>query len=128
MTDFAADTSQTLSLPPGALLFREGEEGDCAYYVQRGLVEVSRRLGSAEVVIATEGEGGIVGEMALIDNMPRSATARAVEETLLIRIPKSEFARYLNSTDPLIRSLLERFVVIIRTITTENVRLILGIR
>ncbi|GEO82935.1 cyclic nucleotide-binding domain-containing protein [Pararhodospirillum oryzae] len=122
------EDSRRLTLAPGDVLFTEGEEGDCAYYVESGMIEVSRRLGSAEVVISTEREGGIVGEMALIDNKPRSATARAVEPTALVPFPKVEFERYLNSTDPLIRSLLERFVTIIRSVTTENVRLILGIR
>jgi CRP-like cAMP-binding protein len=66
--------------------------------------------------------------MALIDNQPRSATARAVEPTTLIVVPKSEFETYLEGSDPVIRRLLERFVTIIRSITAEKVRLILGIR
>ncbi len=130
-TDSNAETvvdSQILKLRPGETLFSEGEEGDSAYYVKSGMIEVSRRLGSAEVVIATEQEGGIVGEMALIDNQPRSATARAVEPTELVVVPKAQFEDYLANTDPVIRRLLERFVNIIRSITAENVRLILGIR
>ncbi|WP_413205948.1 cyclic nucleotide-binding domain-containing protein [Rhodospirillum sp. A1_3_36] len=117
-----------LHLKPGEMLFSEGDEGDSAYYIQSGAIEVTRKIGSAEVVITLEQEGGIVGEMALIDNQPRSATARAVENTTLVIVPKRQFETYLEGTDPVIRRLLERFVTIIRSITAEKVRLILGIR
>jgi CRP-like cAMP-binding protein len=122
------EEERVLRLTAGETLFSEGAEGDCAYYIRSGAIEVTRRVGSAEVVIALEQEGGIVGEMALIDNQPRSATARAVEPTTLIVVPKSEFETYLEGSDPVIRRLLERFVTIIRSITAEKVRLILGIR
>jgi CRP-like cAMP-binding protein len=122
------EDDRLLHLKPGETLFSEGDEGDSAYYIQSGAIEVTRKIGSAEVVITLEQEGGIVGEMALIDNQPRSATARAVEVTTLVVVPKSQFETYLEGTDPVIRRLLERFVTIIRSITAEKVRLILGIR
>ncbi|MGB1025204.1 MAG: cyclic nucleotide-binding domain-containing protein [Rhodospirillaceae bacterium] len=128
MTDGTSQDYNTVTLQAGDVLFNEGEAGDCAYYIQSGMIEISRQMGSAEVVIATEEEGGIVGEMALIDNKPRSATARAVEDTTLLRVPAEQFDQYLENTDPVIRQLLKRFVDIIRNVTTENVRLILGIR
>ncbi|MCF8482359.1 MAG: cyclic nucleotide-binding domain-containing protein [Rhodospirillum sp.] len=126
--EIEVEEDRLFHLKPGDMLFAEGDEGDSAYYIRSGAIEVTRKVGSAEVVIALEQEGGIVGEMALIDNQPRSATARAVEATTLVAVPKSEFETYLENTDPVIRRLLERFVTIIRSITAEKVRLILGIR
>ncbi|MBB4266329.1 cyclic nucleotide-binding domain-containing protein [Roseospira visakhapatnamensis] len=117
-----------LTLTPGEVLFREGDTGDRAYVVRHGRLEVSRRFGSAEVVIAVDGPGTIVGEMALIDDSPRSATVRALETTEVTVIPKEAFQFHLARTDPVTRMLLERFVTIIRSISAENVRLILGIR
>ena len=96
--------------------------------VREGKLEVSRRVGSAEVVIAIEGPGTILGEMALIDDQPRSATIRAMEPTRLTVVPREAFQFHLARTDPVIRMLLERFTTIIRSISAENVRLILGIR
>lgn len=117
-----------IELKPGQVLFREGDMGDRAYVVREGKLEVSRRVGSAEVVIAIEGPGTILGEMALIDDQPRSATIRAMEPTRLTVVPKEAFQFHLARTDPVIRMLLERFTTIIRSISAENVRLILGIR
>ncbi|MBB4286937.1 cyclic nucleotide-binding domain-containing protein [Roseospira goensis] len=117
-----------IQLDAGQILFREGEFGDRAYVVRSGRLEVSRRIGSAEVVIAVEGPGTILGEMALIDDHPRSATVRAMEDARLTVVPKEAFQFHLARTDPVIRLLLERFTTIIRSISAENVRLILGIR
>jgi CRP-like cAMP-binding protein len=120
--------TDVIELTPGQVLFREGDVGDHAYVVREGKLEVSRRVGSAEVVIAIEGPGTILGEMALIDDQPRSATIRAMEPTRLTVVPREAFQFHLARTDPVIRMLLERFTTIIRSISAENVRLILGIR
>ncbi len=123
-----AGTDSTMTLAPGEVLFSEGDAGDRAYVVRSGRLEISRRFGSADVVIAIDGPGTIVGEMALIDDEPRSATVRALDPTELTVVPKEAFQFHLARTDPVIRMLLERFVTIIRSISAENVRLILGIR
>ena len=124
----SASMETTVTLAPGEVLFSEGDAGDRAYVVRSGRVEISRRFGSAEVVIAIDGPGVIVGEMALIDDSPRSATVRALDPTELTVVPKEAFQFHLARTDPVIRLLLERFVTIIRSISAENVRLILGVR
>jgi len=120
--------TDVVTLEAGQTLFREGDQGDRAYVVREGRLEVSRRIGSSDVVIAIEGPGTILGEMALIDDQPRSATIRALEPTRLTVVPKEAFQFHLARTDPVIRLLLERFTSIIRSISAENVRLILGIR
>lgn len=120
--------TDVVTLEVGQTLFREGDQGDRAYVVREGRLEVSRRIGSSDVVIAIEGPGTILGEMALIDDQPRSATIRALEPTRLTVVPKEAFQFHLARTDPVIRLLLERFTSIIRSISAENVRLILGIR
>jgi CRP-like cAMP-binding protein len=119
---------EEIQLAAGQTLFREGEIGDRAYVIRVGRLEISRRVGAAEVVIAVEGPGTILGEMALIDDQPRSATVRAMEPSRLTVVPKEVFQLHLTRTDPVIRIVLERFTSIIRSISAENVRLILGIR
>jgi EAL domain-containing protein (putative c-di-GMP-specific phosphodiesterase class I) len=98
--------SHRRSLDPGALVFREGEPGTCAYVIESGSVEVSALRGSAAVVLARLTAGDLFGEMALIENRPRSATVRAVGETTLIEIPRDLVMRKMQSTDPLIRLVL----------------------
>jgi len=77
---------------PGAMLVREGEPGDALYIIVHGAVAVEhagRRL-------ARLGPGDSVGEMAVLDNAPRSATARAEEETEVLRIGSEEFYEILH--------------------------------
>lgn len=122
-------TGETRTLAVGEVLFREGDAGDNAYVIDSGLLEISRRAGAtADMIIGTAGPGEMVGEMALIDNQPRSATAKALKPTVLTVVPKDYFDAALASADPAVRHLLARFVTIIRTMTDRNVRLTLGLR
>lgn len=127
-TDSPPPVGHKRVLEVGEVLFREGEAGDNAYLIDSGLLEICRRVGNAEVVIGTAGVGEMVGEMALIDSQPRSATVRALKTSELTTIPKEAFLDTLNRADPALRYLLERFVTIIRTTTDRNVRLTLGLR
>lgn len=65
-------------IEPGQVIFREGEEGDCAYFIHSGEFAVTREETGAEKVIARLSTGQYFGEMALIGNESRNATVRAV--------------------------------------------------
>jgi CRP-like cAMP-binding protein len=71
----------------GHELFREGDAGDVMYAVVDGEIAVRR----GDVVIETIGAGGIIGELALIDTTPRSATAMAAVPSRLVRVGKQDF-------------------------------------
>ena len=73
-------------------IFRLGERGDAAYFVEAGRVQ----LVLDDVTVATRAEGEIVGEFALIDRSPRSATARAHGPTRLVRWPREAFLQTLS--------------------------------
>jgi len=60
---------------PGTVLFREGDPGDFMYVIQSGEVEIRRTIGDVERVLAVLPAGEFFGEMALINQRPRSATA-----------------------------------------------------
>ena len=101
----------------GDFLFHEGEPGDEAYLLISGRLEINRKTGNTHKVVATVGRGNIVGEMALIDDQPRMASAKAVEDTMVTVIPVDSFkARLdrLNDIDPVMRRLLDIFVNRIR--------------
>jgi hypothetical protein len=75
----------------GQIIFRQGEPGDCAYFIQSGEVEVIRDENGSESVIATLSEGEYFGEKALISSAPRNATIRAATQTRVGVIRKRRF-------------------------------------
>jgi CRP-like cAMP-binding protein len=93
-----AAVAQVVEFHASALIFREGEAGDCAYVVVRGSVQVFAidRNGD-EVVLAELKELDHVGEQSLLPGRPkhRNASLRACEDTTLLRIPKVGFQRVL---------------------------------
>ena len=105
----------------GEVIFKEGEVcRRCAYLVQAGKVEIAKKAGDGSMfVLGYIGDGGIFGEMALVDNKPRMATARATESTTVIIVTEATFEEKLRKSDPFIRGLLNMFVRNIRD-TTER--------
>ena len=98
---------------PGSHVFREGEPGNCAYVIERGVVEISALRQGRKITIATLGEGELFGEMALIDGEVRASSAVATEETVLVVISLDQLREKFEQADPLlsffIRNILERF-------------------
>ena len=66
---------------PGQVVFREGESSQEAYRILRGRVEISILADGKPVILAQLGEGDIFGEMAMVDERPRSASAQSLEVT-----------------------------------------------
>lgn len=124
----AGTEERRMVVPRGDVLFLEGDEACCAYIVESGLLEISRSMNGAGVVLGAARPGEMIGEMALIDRAPRSATARALKDTTVLVIPREHFEFLLKDANPVVRGLLERFVAIIRNVNDVNLRLTLGIR
>lgn len=80
----------------GEVVFDEGEEGEAFYIVLRGQVLICRQ-GQIDKPIAVLGSGNFFGEMALLDNEPRSAQARAAEDCTLLVLFRGEFLRLMVS-------------------------------
>jgi CRP-like cAMP-binding protein len=74
------------AFPAGVVLFREGEPGAEMFVLQSGLVQVSKRVGQVERPIATFGRGEFLGEMAILNNKPRTATATVLEDATCLVI------------------------------------------
>lgn len=105
---------QEASFGRGATLMHEGEQGDFCYLILAGKVEVFRMSGDDKVMLGEIGEGGVVGEMALIDPAPRSANVVAIEPTTCRRINAAALERALAASPPLARYLLQTFIRHIR--------------
>ena len=95
------------TLQPGETLFREGDAPTTAFLIESGEIAISARRDDTDVHLAQLGPGDIVGEMAVIDDSPRTATALAVVECILIPIDRDQIAERLAQTDPVIRALLQ---------------------
>jgi CRP-like cAMP-binding protein len=77
--------------PQGTVLFRDGEPGKEMYVVQQGKVHVSKRVGDVEKILATLGPGEFLGEMSILNNKPRSATATCATACKLLVIDAKTF-------------------------------------
>ena len=99
--------------PKDTVVFFENEEGDFFFTITEGRIKVTI-LGDdgREVILSVLGPGDFFGEMALLDNEPRSATAIAVEESELLSLHRNDFQTVLNDnksiTSALIRVLSAR--------------------
>jgi CRP-like cAMP-binding protein len=96
----------------GSTIFREGEPGDCAYVIERGMVRLETLRRGRKITIANLAEGDLFGEMALIDGEVRPSTALATEETVLVVISLDQLREKLEQADPLLtffmRNILDR--------------------
>ena len=105
--------SVTRNAKAGEVIFSEGEAGDCAYIVEQGQVEISTSTGGARRVLCVMGPGMIFGEMAILDDVVRSADARVAENAKLVVISREQLRSRLEDADPITRLLLsvilERF-------------------
>ncbi|RMG16507.1 MAG: cyclic nucleotide-binding domain-containing protein [Deltaproteobacteria bacterium] len=84
--DLLASLSQLREFQAGEVVFEEGSEGDALYVIAEGEVEVVRKEGGAEKVLASLGAPEFFGEMSVIDKETRSATVRAKSPTRLLRL------------------------------------------
>jgi len=75
----------------GTVLFFEGMPGGILYLVKSGKVEIFIKKDKEEIRIAQLGPSDFVGEMSLIDDEPRSAAARVMEDSVLMVITKKSF-------------------------------------
>lgn len=71
----------------GDLLFREGDVSDAMYVIKKGRIAITKAKGAGEVELAELGPGEMLGEMAFFDNKPRSAGARAKQDSTVIILP-----------------------------------------
>jgi CRP-like cAMP-binding protein len=86
--------AESYSVQAGQVLFTVGEAADGGYIVQRGSFTLSTERGNESEVIA--GPGTLLGETALIAETKRPATARAREDSIVLRISRSMFLRMLE--------------------------------
>src|SRR5690349_21435717 len=79
-------TQSRLELSPGDLVFREGDPPTSAFLIESGQIEILTDQDGTPFVLSVLGPGDLLGEMAIIDEAPRTATARAMTQASLIAV------------------------------------------
>ncbi len=88
---------QTVNINPNETVFREGDRGDYVCFVADGILDVVKTSEPGNrVVISTLQKGRSIGEMAVLDNFPRSASVVACTEATLLTLSRDNFAHILT--------------------------------
>jgi len=95
----------TRNYPKDTMIFSEGQPGHELYILQKGSVKISKIVNDKEVLLALLKPGDIFGEMALIENKPRSASADAYEDCTLLAVNRANFQRMVSSQPQIITKL-----------------------
>ena len=107
------------SLPPGAVLWREGDAGDHVVFLLEGTLEVTHEPPEGErLLLRTMYPGAVVGEMAALDGQARSATVRARGAVRLLRIPAHRFRDFLRARPDVLEELFWLQLERVRSLTS----------
>jgi CRP-like cAMP-binding protein len=106
-----------------AYIFREHEQGDRAYIIAKGKVEILKQGPEGPISLRVLQEGAMFGEMALIDDEPRMASAKAVEGAVdLLEIDKKTFKKKLSLADPFTRGLINILADTARNLAKSRIK------
>lgn len=106
-----------VSYPSNHTLFSQGEQGDRAYIIDKGRVIIFLSKDGEEFPLSILGEGEIFGEMAIIDDQVRSASAKTLEECSLIIVTKDQLLERVQASDTVVRLLLR---VLLKRLRAQN--------
>jgi len=109
-----AFTSERVTFQPGDFICQQGEMGDAAYVIMNGQADVMVNTPSGPITVATMKKNDVVGEIAILINIPRTATIKAASELTTLRITKDQFLRMITEfpemSVEMMRVLAERLV------------------
>ena len=91
-----AFTSERLTFKPGDVLFRQGDQGDAAYIIIAGDADIIVNTPNGPLTVAQVHKNDFVGEIAILCDVPRTATVQAGSEVTTLRISKDLFFRLVT--------------------------------
>ena len=95
----------------GRVIFKEGEPGDTMYIIQKGRVKITKRVDNVEKILMVLGKGDFFGEMALIRNTPRTATATAVDTCELLAFNRDGFLSMISKNSNIAMNIIEKLCI-----------------
>ena len=105
--EWLSQQAEPVAVNAGEVLMEEGAPGDAAYVVVDGEFEITKKADGRDIAIAVRDPGQIIGEMALLDHAPRSATVRAMRAGSVLKIRGEAFQRMLTDSSSAALSLLQ---------------------
>lgn len=117
----AKNEFEIIRLKKGETVFKEGEEGNCAYLIRSGVVKIYRMVNDTKLSITHLKAGQIMGEMAVIGAAPRSASAEVTEDSELVKIDRKSLNSALENTLPVIKAMLNQLIHRFRLIDKQSI-------
>ncbi len=111
--------------PAGHVLFREGDSGEDMFIIQAGRVSIKKRVRDAEAVLAVMEKGDFFGEMAVLERLPRSATAEVLEPSDIIVISSEIFGDMIKTNPEIAVRMLRKYSIRLRD-TNKQLELAMG--
>jgi EAL domain-containing protein (putative c-di-GMP-specific phosphodiesterase class I) len=99
-------SAHRIELATGQTLFREGDAPNSAFLIESGRLRITATVDGQQRQLGDVDAGALVGEVAVLDDSPRTATATALEPSVLTAIDRNQFAERLAAADPVLRALL----------------------
>ncbi|HLF28401.1 MAG TPA: ATP-binding protein [Anaerolineae bacterium] len=106
--------AEPITIGTGETLIEEGGPGDSLYIVVDGEFEITKRSGQHDIAVALRAPGEVIGEMALLDHAPRSATVRALRDSQLLKIHDDTFHQLLANSPTAALAILHTVVARLR--------------
>ena len=103
-------------VPKGDEVFRDGDPGEAAYLVESGVIGIFKTVEGEEIQLATMSDGELFGEMTIIDGSARMAHAVALEDSVIVSIPRTGIEAMLAKQNPLIKTLIQILVDNLRNV------------
>lgn len=110
--------TQSVDILKDQIIFSEGDDGDCAYIIEKGRVLVYITKDKEEIPVNILGQGEIFGEMALIDTHARSASVRALEDVRLGIVTKQQVLERVSTADKVVQLLMR---VLLKRLRRKNI-------
>jgi hypothetical protein len=107
---YIAGIAEETEVAAGKLIFQEGDYGDCLYIIIGGSVRIHR----GERELAVLGRMQSLGEMAVLDGSPRSASATALEDTTMIKVDREQFLDVMRSSPEIMQGIIRLLLVRLR--------------
>jgi CRP-like cAMP-binding protein len=111
--------------PKGTALFQEGDEGEDMFIIQSGKVAIKKRVPHGEATLAILEKGDFFGEMAVLERMPRSASAEMAEDGDLIVIGSDVFGDMIKANPEIAVRMMRKYSIRLRE-TTKQIELLAG--
>ncbi|MEO9020638.1 MAG: cyclic nucleotide-binding domain-containing protein [Ginsengibacter sp.] len=113
-----ADILEEVSLQPGSTIFNKGDIGDCLYIIKKGSV----RIHDGAYTLALLKNNEVFGELSLLDAEKRSASASAIEDTILLKLDQIPFYKILSKDKEVLKGILQMLCRRIRVLDEKSAR------